>query len=98
MTPEIGRTLSGFHHKADLSIVRMKPRRETTDRWEYQNLEAAMAELGIEEVDTYILCLQNTIYHYITTHPILRLYMEAERSGGQERGWHGSDGKRGIMT
>ena len=43
MTPEIGRTLSGFHHKADLSIVRMKPRRETTDRWEYQNLEAAMA-------------------------------------------------------
>ena len=53
-------------------------------RWVYQPLDVAMKVVGLEEVDTYIICLDNTVSKSIATSPILELFLAAERClGGQ---------------
>ena len=37
-----------------------------------------MSDTGLEEVETYVFCSQSTISQYITTSPILDLFLEAE--------------------
>ena len=34
-------------------------------------MDAAMAEAGLEEVETYVACFQNTVAQYITTSLIM---------------------------
>ena len=46
---------------------------------EYPNLEAEMAAVCLEEADTCIICLHNTIAQHIVTRPIQELYLEEER-------------------
>ena len=55
MTPRIGRNLGRFHHRMERCLVGMQPTRDMSGRWEYQPLGEAMAELGLEEVETYVL-------------------------------------------
>ena len=45
-------------------------------------------------MDTYVLCRQNTIAQYIVAHPILDLYLSAERRVGArvKRWWWEQDG------
>ena len=38
-----------------------------------------MVAVGLEEVETYVLQLQNTIAQYIVTHLILELYLAVKR-------------------
>ena len=44
----------------------------------------SMSKAGLEEVDMYFLCHQNTISQYISTCPILELCMEAEWRLGEK--------------
>ena len=48
----------------------------------YLPLETAMETAGLEEVETYILRRQNTIYQYIANHLLLKLCLTAERRPG----------------
>ena len=52
------------------------------DVWVYPLLEGAMEEAGLEEVDTYVSRRHNTTTQFITTRPIMDLYLAAERSPG----------------
>ena len=79
MYPSIGNTLGGFHHRVYHRLSVMSPRRGTTGMWVYPPLDAAMMEVFLEEVETYVLLRHNIVAHYIVTHLILELYLEAER-------------------
>ena len=48
-----------------------------------------MAEAGLQEVETYVSCHQNTVAQYIATKPIMDLCLAAKRSPGPrvEMGW-----------
>ena len=50
---------------------------DTAGRGFYPPLYAAMTEVGLEEVDTYVLRRKNTIDQYISTCPILKLCLAA---------------------
>ena len=41
-----------------------------------------MAEAGLQEVETYISCLQNTVTQYIETRPIMDLCLAGKRRPG----------------
>ena len=55
MTPNIGRTLGGIHHRVALCLAGMKQKYNTTGIFYYLPLEAAMTAAGVKEVDTYAL-------------------------------------------
>ena len=61
MSPIIGNTLGGFHHRVVYRLVGMLPMKDTPFRWVYPPLVAAMKTVGLEEVDTYILCRQRVV-------------------------------------
>ena len=46
------------------------------------SLEEAMAEAGLQEVETYISRLQNTVTQYIVTRLIMDLFLAAKRMPG----------------
>ena len=50
--------------------------------WFYPPLDAEITAVGLEEVDTYVLHLYNTIAQYIATRPILEICLAAERRLG----------------
>ena len=50
--------------------------------WAYPNLEEAMEEAGMQDVDTYIASRQNTVVQFIVTRPIMDLYLAAARRQG----------------
>ena len=60
----------------------VQPQNDTSGQKKYLHLEAAMAEEGLEEVETYVLFHQNTIAQHIATRPILELCLEAEQWAG----------------
>ena len=78
MNPRIGRTLGGFHHRVAHHLAGMKPKRYTEGRWEYPPMDAEMAAVVLEEVETYTLRLQNTISQYIKNLPIMEIRIMAE--------------------
>ena len=41
-------------------------------------MESAIAVVGLEEVKTCVLCLQNTIVEYIVTHSIMDTFLVVE--------------------
>ena len=78
MSPGIGRTLGGFHHRVACWLEGMRTKRDMAGRWVYQLLGVATTEVGLEEVETYVLRLQNTVAQYIATRPILELCLAVE--------------------
>ena len=82
VSPRIGRTLGGFHHMVDLRLTGMRQRRYKAGRWVYPLLDAAIIAVGLEEVEMYVLCRNNTIAHYIVTCPIMELCLVAEQRPG----------------
>ena len=50
--------------------------------WVYPPLEDAMAETGLQEVDTYVSRHQNTVAQFIATSTIMYLCLAAERRLG----------------
>ena len=77
MSPQIGKTLGGFHHRVALGLKKMQPNRNGLSRWIYPPLDTAMKEVGLEEVETYVLRHQNTVAQYIATRPIMELCLAA---------------------
>ena len=67
----VGKTLDRFHHRVALQLVGFHPRQDISDRWIYPHLYASMTEVGLEEVEIYVLRCQNTVAQYIMTRPIL---------------------------
>ena len=41
-----------------------------------------MADAGLQEVETYVSCRQNTLGQYIATRPIVDLFLAAKRRPG----------------
>ena len=76
MTPRIGRVLSGLHHRIANSLKGRQPHRGRDGRWVYPPLTEAMADSGLQEVDTYVSCHQNTLSQFIATRPIMELCLE----------------------
>ena len=59
-------------------------------------MEDAMVEAGLQQVETYVSCHQNTVAQYIATSPIMDLCMMVKRRLGP-RGkmrWLGTGGSR----
>ena len=67
----IRRTHVRFHHRVACSSVRIHLKRGASMRREYLYLEAVMATVGLEEMDTYALRLHNIITQYTATRTIL---------------------------
>ena len=53
-----------------------------------------MAEAGLQEVDTYVSRLHNTVVQFIATIPIMDLFLVADRRPGSRvvRRWKEKDG------
>ena len=53
-----------------------------------------MAEVGLQEVETYIYCLHNTVIQFIATRTIMELCLAAERRPGSRvtKKWWEKDG------
>ena len=78
MTPYIGRVLGVFHHRLAHRLTGRQPWRGRDGVWIYPPLEDAMAEAGLQEVDTYVSRCQNTVAQFIATRPIRNLCLAAE--------------------
>ena len=76
--PYIGRTLCGFRHRVACRLTVWKPQRGLDGRWVYPLLVEVIAESGLQEVETYISCCQNTVALYIATKPIMTLCLVTE--------------------
>ena len=61
ITPRIRGTLGGFHHRVTRRIAGMQLKQYIAGRCEYLPLYAAMSEVFLEGLETYVLHHQNTI-------------------------------------
>ena len=77
MSPQIGRTLVGDHHRVALWLAKMQKNRTGAVRWIYPPLYASMKAVGLEEVEMYSPHRHNTVAHYISTWTIMELFMAA---------------------
>ena len=59
--PPIGRLLGGFHHKVARRLTGRQPRLRRDGLWIYPPLEDAIAEEGLQEVETYVSRRKNTV-------------------------------------
>ena len=71
-----------FHHRVAHRLTGRKPKRGRGGGWIYPPLDDAMAEAGLQEVETYVSRCHNTVAQYILTRPIIDLYLAAKRRMG----------------
>ena len=74
--------LGGFHHRVARRLTGKKSRKGRDGGWVYPPLEDKMAEAGVQGVDTYVSCLQNTVVQYIATRTIMELCLAVKQSPG----------------
>ena len=55
------RVLDRFHHKVARRVTGWQPRKGRYKGWFYPPLEYAMAEAGLQEMETYVSGRQNTV-------------------------------------
>ena len=67
------RVLGSFHHRVAHRLTGRKTQKGRDGVWFYPPLEDAMAEAGLQEVETYVYLRQNTVAQYIVTRPIMEL-------------------------
>ena len=82
LTPHMEKVLGGFHHTVDRRLIGRQPRKGQDGGWVYPLMEDVMAEVGLQEVETYFSCRQNTVEKYIVTRPIMDLCLVANRRPG----------------
>ena len=82
MTSLIGRVLVVFHHMVARRLMERQHRQGRDSVWVYPLLEDAMVEVGLQEVETYVSCLHNTVAQFIATNPIVDLCMAVGRRTG----------------
>ena len=76
------RVLGGFHHRVVRRLTGRQPQKGRYGGWVYPLLEDVMAEVGLQEVETYVSRRQNTVAKYIATRPIIDLCLMAKRRPG----------------
>ena len=82
LTSRMKRVSGGLHHRVDLILTGQQLRKGMDGGWVYLPLDDAMAEAGLQEVDNYVSCRQNTVAQYIATRPIIDLCLEAKQRPG----------------
>ena len=82
LTPHMQRVLGGFHHRVACRLTGRQLKKGQDEGWVYPPLEDAMAKAGLQEVETYVSCLQNTVVQYIATKPIMELCLAVKRRPG----------------
>ena len=82
MSPRIGSTLGSFRHRLDRILTGRKPQRRLYGRWVYPPLAEAMAEAGLQEVETYVSRRQNIVAQFVAARTIMKLFLVVERSSG----------------
>ena len=75
-------------------MTRRKPRQGRDGVLVYPPLEDAMAEAGLQEVETYVSRRQNTVAQFIATRPIMDLCLATEQRPGPRvsKRWWEQDG------
>ena len=61
VTPQIEKSLTGFHHWAIRKMTVMGPERQLYGTWLYPPIGAALAMVGLYDIGVYIACRQNTV-------------------------------------
>ena len=79
MPPRIGITLGGFHHRVARQMMGRQLCKGLDRRWLYPPLAEAMAEVVLQEVDTYVSHHHNKVVQYITNRPIMNLCLVVDR-------------------
>ena len=94
MTPYIRGVLDGFQHRVAQRLTGRQPQRGWDGGWVYHPLTEAMAEAGLQEVDTYVYFSQNTFTQLIATRPIMDLCLAVEMRLGSwvAKRWQEQDG------
>ena len=77
--PRLDKYLEGFHHWAVRRMAGMGTKCQQDRTWVYTPIGAALEMVGLEDIDPYISCRQNTVAQYISTCPIMDLCLVAER-------------------
>ena len=76
------RVLGRFHHRVARRLMGWQLRKGRYGGWFYRHLEDAIAEAGLQEMETYVSGRQNIVAQYIATRPIMDLCLEAKRRPG----------------
>ena len=82
LTPHMIRTMRGFQHRVARWMMGKQPWQLPGGGWDHPPLEEAMWEVGLEEVEEYIMQRQNTVIKYNATHPVLDQCEEEVRQTG----------------
>ena len=80
--PRVGGVLGGFHHRVARRITRRQPLKCRDGVLIYPPLEDAMAELALQELETYVSRYQNIFAQFIVIRPIMDLYLAAGQRPG----------------
>ena len=78
LTPQLEKTLEGFHHEVMRQMTGMGPKCQQDGTWVYKPIGAVLEMVGMEDIGTYIFCLQNTITQNILTRPMMYLCLVVE--------------------
>ena len=78
INPHIGSFLGGFHHRVARMLMGRQPWKIRDDVWVYPLLEDAMAETGMQNMETYVSLCHNTVTQFIATRPIMDLCLAAD--------------------
>ena len=92
--PYIGSVLGGFHHRVASRLTGRQPWQGRDRVWVYLPLDDVMAEVELQEVETYVSRRQNTVAQFIASRPIMDLCLAAERRPGPRvsKRWWEQDG------
>ena len=77
VSTHIDRTLGGFHHRVVWRLTGSMPQRNLYGTWMYPSLEEDIFGSGVQEVETYVACRQNTYVRFIAIRPIMDLCLVA---------------------
>ena len=82
LTPRMKRVLVGFHHSMDRRLTGKQPWKGRDRGWVYSPLDDAVAEAGLQKVESYVSRRQKTVAQYIVNRPIVDLCLAEKRMPG----------------
>ena len=80
--PPSGRVLGGFHHRVAQSLTGRQHRKARDGVWVYPPLEDAIAEVRLQELETYLYFCKSIYTQFIATRPIMDLCLAVEQRTG----------------
>ena len=82
LMPHMNWVLGRFHHRVARRLTGRQLRRGQDRGWFYPQMQEAMAQVGLQEAETYVSLCHNTITQYIATRSIMDLCLQIKRSPG----------------